>query len=101
MCIRKSAFGLLTSGCLATLVRNWHSRILHLEVSNPNADFKSEISVGLKAREKSASQMSTSVRDRTSPILKPIEGMATSVLFRSLECKKTLQAICMYNETFS
>ena len=53
--------------CLLTSVENHHPRILSQEVDNPNADFnycrlQREIGVpDLRAREKSANQMLTSV----------------------------------------
>ena len=51
--------------------------------TSADADFKREIDVGLKAGEKSTSQMSTSVHDRTSHFLKQAEEILTSVFFNS------------------
>ena len=58
---------------------------MQLEVNNPNADFKSEIDIGLKAGEKLTEGMPTSVCDRTSTVLKPVGEMLTSILFRRIE----------------
>ena len=53
--------------------------------TSPDADFKSEIGIGLKAREKLVEGMLTSVCDRTSTVLKPAGEMPTFVLFRRIE----------------